>query len=77
MGTMDLAACTDTPTRAPQRCEERGQRLLQVKFVALELEPEHEPAPETETLSHSPARLYRDVRVYLIRAIERLVAARP
>ena len=54
----------------------RGQRIGQVKFVALVLEPEPRPA-RAETLSHSPARLFRDVRAYLIRAIERLVAARP
>jgi hypothetical protein len=73
MRAMEYATCPASSRPAPDRCAPRAQRLGQVKFVALVLEPE----PEAETLSSSPARLYRSVRAFFTRVCERLVAARP
>lgn len=71
---MKLATCPNSP--APDRCDARARRLVQVKFVALPLDFEAE-RPAAETVSSLPARIYRSVRDLLSRVMGRLVAARP
>jgi hypothetical protein len=67
---MELATVPMTPAHvAPrERCIVRGERLVQVKFVALTLPPQGEEAVSGET----HGLWYRIARV-----IGRLVAARP
>jgi hypothetical protein len=59
-----------TPSNVParERCIVRGERLVQVKFVALPLSPQGDEAVSGET----HGLWYR-----IARAIGRLVAARP
>ena len=59
---MDLMPCSAAGPR--DRCNERGRRLVQVKFMALPPEP---PAP----------RRGFSLIEFLTRVIGRLVAARP
>lgn len=77
MASMEYATCPAAARAAPDRCTGRERRLAQVKFVALVLEPEPQSAPAAQAPSPSPARLYRALRAFITRVLERLVAARP
>jgi hypothetical protein len=61
------------PIPVPDRCNARVQRLAQVKFVGLPVEPT-QPAETGRTL---PARLLASLRDTLSRVIGCLEAARP
>jgi hypothetical protein len=62
--------------RARERCIVRGQRLVQVKFVAL---PNYEIERQSVQRRHSPVggNPIFSLLSFMIRAIDRLVAARP